>query len=237
MKVEQLISYAFKKIGFVFSEENLKDEKYAEALYYLNEELSTLSRAGVLIPNFTEVNFNFIAGKSDYSIGLENSDIIAEPFSDLDYVNVVWNNVIRNIPIVTRKQRFLGISSTLPISGIPWQVLFKRNNFQSILSFMQPPGLALQVNVHGKQSLTKFMKYQDITNIPEWCLKYFRLACAKQLASQYVGLSWTDTDEMEFQALKKDITAANDVDMDIINSNSLLWSNGWARSGYPGIYG
>lgn len=237
MKVEELISYAFKKIGFVFAEENLKNEKYAEALYYLNEELSTLSAAGVLIPNFTKVSFNFVSGKSDYSIGLTNSDVIAEPFNDIDYVNVVWDNVIRDIPVVTRKARYLGISSTQGVSSPPWQVLFLRNNFQSILSFMQPPDTAMLVNVYGKQNLTKFAKYQEITNIPEWYLKYFRLACAKQLASQYVGLSWTDVDESEFLNLKKQITSANDIDMDIINSNALLWNDGFSRAGYPGIYG
>lgn len=222
MKTEQLIQYAFKKIGFVQSEENMQGERYDEALFYLNEEISTLNRSGVYVPYFSEVTFNFVAGQAQYTIGLTSSDVTASPFIELNYVNVLWESAYYNVTISTRKFRYDNITYPQPLDGVPGEVLFTRNRTQAILNFYQPPNLVLPCTVYGKQELTQFVSFQDITNVPAYLLKYFRLSCAKQLAGEYIGSVWTDVDEIELTEIKKAVFAADEVNVDIINGPELL---------------
>lgn len=239
MKVEELILYAFKKIGYVFSEENLRAALYAEALFYLNEEISTLNRSGVYIPYFSEVSFDFVSGQADYTIGPAgtNSDVTANAFVEINYVQVLWEQILYSITISTRKHRYNAVLYPQPTDAIPAEVLFRRNNTQAILSFYQPPQLELPVTVKGKQELSSFQQYQDITNIPAYFLKYFRLCCSKQLAAQYIGTTWTDVDEMELTKITAAVFSASEVNVDIISSPQLLECGSAATDPLASIYG
>lgn len=236
MKVEELILYAFNKIGFVFSEETLRAAKYAEALFYLNEEVSALNRSGGTCAFYTEVPFTFVSGQQDYTFGLADSDVITEPFTEVEYVQILWNGIYYSIAPETRKQRLAGITYPQPYEAIPWEVLFKRNRLQAILSFYQIPALELPAIVYGKQEIPKFVPLMDITNLPEYYLYYMRLKCAKKLAAQYTGNTWTDDDEIELGRARNDVFSAPEVNVDIINS-PLLLDNSSDAVGLAAIYG
>lgn len=236
MKVEELISYAFKKIGFVFSEENLLASLYEEALFYLNEEISMLNRSGATCAFFTETEFTINAGQQDYTFGLIGSDITTEPFTEIEYVRMQWQGTWYSIAPETRKMRLGSITYPHPYNTIPCEVLFKKNLTQAILSFYQIPNIELPSIVYGKQEISKFVKYQNITNVPAYYLKYLRYACAKQISAQYTATTWTDIDEMELKQAKKDVFSAPEVNVDIINSPLLLDSSSNAI-GLASIYG
>ncbi len=236
MKVEQLLSMSFSKIGYVFSEETLRASKYQEALYYLNEEISALNRSGGTCAYFTSVTFNFVSGQQDYTFGLTDSDVTTEPFTEVEYVRMLWNGIYYSISPETRKQRLAGVTYPQSTQAIPWEVLFNRNLTQAILSFYQIPAIEIPVTVFGKQEITQFVPLMDITNIPAYYLKYMRLKLAKQLASQYISTTWTDMDEMELKQAANDVFSAPEVNVDIINSPMLVEQGGNATN-LAAIYG
>jgi len=236
MKVEELIAYAFKKVGFVFSEENLRAAYEAEALYYLNEEISSLNRSGNTCAYFTEVDFTMVPAQQDYTFGLTESDVTTEPFTEVEFVHILWDGVNYSLSPETRKLRLGSTTFPQPYDAIPGEVLVKRNLTQAILSFYQIPNLALPCKVYGKQEISKFVQYQDITNVPEYYLKYLLYVCAKEIAGQYVGTTWTDVDEMSLEKARNDVFSAPELDVGIINTPALLNSTNNAI-GLASIYG
>lgn len=236
MKVEELILRGFEKIGYVFSEENLRAARYTEAFYYLNEEISALNRSGGCAPWYTSVNFTFTPGQGDYTFGLTASDVTTQPFTEVEYVRMLWQGVYYSIAPETRKLRLGSTTYPQPYDVIPVEVLFERNNTQATLSFYQIPNIAIPVIVYAKQELAQFVQYQDITNVPAYYLKYLRYSLAKELAAVYTGTTWTDVDEATLNQARRDVFSAPEVNVDIINTPELLGHTSNAV-GLASIYG
>lgn len=232
----QLILEAYKTIALITSNETLTSEQQARGLYLLNEEIARLNQSGNSISFYSELDFNLVAGKPSYSIGPAGSDVVANPFTEVEFVSLIYSNVISPLKIITRFEAFsVGrLANTSPC--IPDQVWVTHNNTQTILNFYLPPDQPYQVQVRGKEQLSEFALFQNISNVPKTALKYFRYALASELANEYPALVWTPKHQSTLDELYAELTGASEIDL-AIRPSPAFTANGNSGGVLTRIYG
>lgn len=217
-----IIVKSFYLIGEISPDELPSGSQVTEALYYLNDLFDHFSSLGIFIPFVKDLTFNLQAGKDKYTISnVDPADIVAERIVELDYVNVVRDNISYPVRIVRRSDVFNN-TRLVNLTTRPGTVILERDNQVTTLQFYPVPDFTYECNVRAKFMLDHLELFDDIEEIPPYYFRFLRYALGRELLNVYPSANWSDRAEAEYQAMYRNITAANDLDMSIFPSNILM---------------
>lgn len=230
ISVNDLLMKALKTVRLFTPFQPVQPEMLTDALWLLNEEISTMNANGLMIPYQSNLSFPITVGKDSYVIGTSGIvDIVTSPFIEVNYIDVYWNNIQYPIRIVTDKN-VLDVFRTTNIQTIPdsarvhLKVAEDTNQLVTEIIFFNPPNQTYDCKIRGKQLLLAASLQTDITGLPDYYLRYFRLHIAKHITQFYPNNGWSD--QMETMYRDAENIVMQSVDQDLwVRSPGLLSSN------------
>lgn len=231
-----IIIRAFYLIGEFSPDELPSGSQVTEGLYYLNDLFDSLSALGIFIPFIREVTFNLVANQDVYSISnIVPADVSSERIVELNYVNIINDNISYPVRIVKRSD-ILNNSRLTNLKTRPGYVILIRDDLETRLQFYPVPDKTYSCTVRGKFMLDHLELYDNLDEVPPYYFRFLRYALARELKDVYPSSNWTQTAEAAYQEMLKNLTAATDIDMAIWPDNILMNSYGNSTLDSFGIY-
>lgn len=217
-----IIVRAFYLIGEVSPNETPTSDQVLEGLYYLNDLFDHFASLGIYIPFISELSFTMTPGKDKYTISnILSSDILFERIVELDFVNVIRNEISYPLRIINRAELFQN-SRLTNLEARPGYVILERRSLESELHFYPVPAFAYECKVRAKFMLDHVELFDTFDEVPPYYNRFLRYALARELRSVYPSANWTQTAENEYQLMLKNLAAANDIELTIYPDNILM---------------
>ena len=225
--VNDIIVQAFLLIGELAPDALPTDTQVKNALYYLNDMFDNFSTLGVYIPFINQLQFTMTAGKDIYSISnvITNPDVTGERIVELDFVNLIRNNLSYYCRPIKRAELFYN-SRLTNLQSRPGYVVLERRNLQSNLQFYPIPDFPYEVVVRGKFMLDHLELFDQLDEIPPHYFRFLRYALGRELVAVYPSANWTERLEKDYDEMFKNIKAAPDINMTIKQDGLLVRNYG-----------
>jgi len=220
-KINDLLIYSLELCNVQNPEQRLNKDKEGRALRTLNSIILQLQSKGIYIPYFKNLEFTLLAGKNEYRVSRETgADVDADKIISIDYANLDY--VGRNWPfkILTDAQYYDRWKYT-ELKTTPHYVLLLNNPNSSDLLFYATPDIDYSFSCRGKFVLPKVELNSLLTDFPDYYVRFFVYAVARELSDIYSG-KWTDKHESEYQRVFKDVLRSNDEKSLDIKTSSVL---------------
>lgn len=217
-----IIVKAFYLIGEFSPDETPSGSQITEGLYYFNDLFDHFSSLGIYIPFIKELTFNLQSGKDEYTISNAiPADVTAERIVELDYVNIIREKISYPVRIVKRSDVF-NETRLFDLESRPGYVILMRDDLFSKLKFYPVPSFPYECHVRAKFMLDHVELFDNLEEIPPYYFRFLRYALARELKDVYPSANWSATAESAYQEMRKNLTAANDIDMSIWTDNILI---------------
>ncbi len=219
-----IILRAFYLIGEVSPNEVPTAAQAAEGLYSFNDLLDSFSAVGVMIPFIKKLNFTMTVGKDEYTISNiagQNADIDFERIVELDYVNIIRENISYPCRVIKRSE-LLNNTRLVNLKTRPGFVILIRSDLDSTLKFYPVPAFPYEVNVRAKFMLDHVELFDRLDEVPPYYYRFMRYALARELLNIYPSANWSPQAEKDYEIMLKNVTAAADIDMAIFPDNILM---------------
>lgn len=209
VSVNDLISRAFATIGIYPPYKIISGQEILDALNYFNELLDYFAHNELYIPFFKEITFTVIVGQDEYVISQDGAaDVTANPIIELNYVNLLLNNVSYPVAITAYDQVISKVRNTEDQSR-PDRVILQRGVETSKIIFYQKPDFAYDCVIRAKTFFTNVVLLDDLTELPKYYHRFLRLTLGRELGSIY-KTGWTPDLEARYQEMLKEIKGAAD---------------------------
>lgn len=239
--VNDLLINALKTVRLVTPFQPLRPEYLTDALYFLNEEISNMNANGLMIPYQSDLSFNIVEGKANYVIGPSGTvDEVAQPFIEVNYCDIFWNQLQYPVRIISDKDA-LDVFRSVNIEAIPdsvrvhLRIASDTNSLITELIFFNPPNQTYPVTIRGKQLLTYATLQTNITGLPDYYQKYFRLKIAKALTDFYPNNGWGQKQELDLQEAENIVLQSSDQDLWVRTPGLLCKKDIYLYNTYLGV--
>lgn len=230
--VNDLLNYALKTVRLVTPFQPARPEYTTDALRLLNELLSTFNANNLLIPYQSDLEFTIEANVPIYRIAptgtapVDGIMVTSQPFIEVNYIDVYWNNIQYPIRILTDKNVLDTFRSTdittIPDGARVHQLVAEDTNESATdIIFYSPPNQDYECKIRGKRMLLAAELQTDITGLPDYYFRYFRLWLAKEITALYPTNGWTDQQERDLRMAKNVIMGSSDQDLWVRNPGYL----------------
>ena len=218
-----LIVRAFYLLGEFSPDAIPSGQDVQDGLYYLNDILDYFSSQGLLIPYIKNVEFTMEVGKGEYTFSnvITNPDVNSERIVELDYVNIIRDQISYPVRIISRAELFNNARLT-DLQSKPGYVILIREELQSKLKFYPVPAFPYECVVRAKYMLDHLELYDQLDEIPPYYYRFLRYALARELKDIYPSSNWSAQQEQMYQEMLRDIKANNDITMTIYPDNILM---------------
>lgn len=217
--VNDLLINALKTVRLVTIFQQPRAEYLADALSLLHELISTLNASEVMIPYQKNLTFNLIANKREYRIAPTGIvDVVHEPFASVNYINIYWQGIQYPVSIITDLNELDIFKATnidtIPDSARVHQVIAEDTNEPATdIIFFNAPDQVYECRIRGKALLTQPTLQTDITGLPDYYQRYFRLWIAKEINRYYPTNGLSAQDEQDLMLAENLVRSASDLDL------------------------
>jgi hypothetical protein len=239
--VNDLILNALKTVRLYTEFQPVQPKYVTDSLNLLNELISTLNQDDVSIPYQSNLTFFLEGGKSNYRIAPTGIvDVIHQPFSAVNYIDLYWNQIQYPIAIINDLNE-LNIFKNTNIQAIPssarvHQVIAEdTNNRATDIIFTNPPDIDYECRIRGKALLVKAELETDITGLPEYYSRFFRLWIAREITQYYPTNGWTPELSQELMLAENFIRSSADLDLWVRTDNLLGKRDPYIFNTYLGV--
>jgi len=225
-QVEKLIERSYKVAGLFQQDRILIGSKQQEALIILNEFLDYLASDPSGIAFYNTLQFPVVSGQQSYVFAPSGGDVVSNRIVELKFVVLISSGTRYPVHIVQDSEYYEQIY--YQTSGARPYACFLQNGIDSsTLNFIYKPDTSYTGEVKAKFVLNHLTLNTDISNVPEYYIRYLKYALAKELAIEYLPANWTEAHETELKKIASSIKNISDIDYTLrtnpIFSNSSRW--------------
>lgn len=224
ISVNNLITYALKTVRLQTPFQAPRPEYITDCLQLLNELLAEFNANNLMIPYQTDLSFNVEPNVATYRIAPTGAPpagaifVTSQPFIEVNYVDVFFNNIQYPIRIITDKNaldvfRATNIT-TIPESVRVHQLVAPDTNLPATdLIFFCPPNQEYLCTIRGKAKLLNVTLNTNITGLPDYYFRFLRLWVAREITTLYPTNGWTDELEMRLKKAQDVVRGSSDQDL------------------------
>lgn len=225
----ELVTDAYKLIAVIDENDTLDEVQMRTGVKYINQILSVDEQAGLNVPYFKILQFNFIPNQAKYKFSLdEDADYVTPPIVLVENMQLLLESKTR-IPIQPRnRDQFLNSMKYQPSVGQPQEYLFTRDINESYIEFWPTPNVTWPCQVSCKVMFREVQENTDLTQVPTYFIEYLQYALAFKLGLRYADAMWSARHDARLAELKKVLASTCDTDYSIQPSPVLL-----ATRNYP----
>jgi len=232
--VNDLIIRSFATIGIYSPHKILGGQDELTALYHLNELLDYYEHNGLYLPFYSEISFALTVGQNEYVISKAlTADVDHNPIVELDYVNLIVNNVSYPVRILSYDQVDLNVINTETQSR-PDRVVLQRGVETSKVIFYTKPDVTYDCLIKAKTYLSNVALFDPMSEVPGYYHRFLRYALARELQDIYKSANWTPDQEQKYQTMLKEIKGAADFPL-AIDQNPTFGTGGSSYDSSIGV--
>ena len=216
--VNRLVEKAHYMIGEFGTDEVIPGNYITDGIEYLNDLINSYSENAYLIPFIKKIEFQTVPNQAEYTFSNEPSitpDVVSNRIVSIEYLQLRLNqndSVVYSLQKLTRTNLY--DHTVLEREGtIPGSYLLEKSELFSTVRLYPDPAAVYFMTLRGKFYLDKVESGQNITTVPLGEQRFLRYALARDLLNFFPGGTWTDKTEDEYQEMKKERMAGNDIDM------------------------
>lgn len=218
-----IINNAFYMLGEFTPNKIPEARDITTGLYILNDMFDYYSSRGVYIPFFNTVSFTMVPNQGTYTFSnvITNPDVTSERIVEIDFINVIQDEVSYPVTILPQSQ-FKNMTRWTNLAAWPDTVYLQREVYVSKLVFYPLPQLPFVCEVVGKFMLDHLELHDQLSEIPPYYYRFLRYALARELKEFYPSSNWSETSENEYKIMFESLVSATDLDVSLNDSNILL---------------
>ncbi len=228
--VKNFLNDAYQLISANSPTVPLQGNDQSKGLQFLNELVSSYSGTGLLLTIPKEINFPIIQGEevitfTDPSVTIpptSATNINQGRLANVQNVFLVLDNVSYPLFIEDRNI-FKSSYKFVPLLGLPRFAIPVYYDNYTELTIYPAPSQGYQLFIFGKFELSQFDINGTMAALPNYYIRFFRLAVARDLAF-YKGRSeaWTDKLEKMYQDALKDTESVSPINICIETAHESL---------------
>lgn len=208
----------------------------SKGIQFLNELMQSYSSSGLLITVPQQVSFPVSENQGFITFGdatyTPTPDVTVGRLANLENAWVLLDGI--TYPLINESRHdFFSTYKYEPLQGLPRFIIVQPQVNLTLVQIFPAPSQSYTLYVYGKFQLSVFNSNADMSLLPQYYIRYLRLALARDLAMYKARMSaWTTDLNAMFIEAEQNMTAASSQNMDIeVNTES--WLNGsWrCRSG------
>ncbi|HWI50078.1 MAG TPA: hypothetical protein VNU45_17855 [Rummeliibacillus sp.] len=219
-----LISQALQMVGVFSPSQPIDGPTAMNNLKLFNFLLNSFNSTGQYIPYFKEITFTLTPGKDTYTfstiIDPNQVDVVAPRIIDLRYCNLIYQNISFPVQVKDRSTVY-DLTRVLTNQTQPVYVVVEQDILLTKLLFYPSPVQAYECHLKAKLMLENVNYNDDITSLPGNYNLYLIYSLARMFDDIYAKNRWSQKQEADYQAMKKEITTSNDIDISVIPNAAL----------------
>lgn len=223
-QVEKLIERSYKVAGLYQQDRILTGSKQQEALTILNEFLDYLASNPSSIAFYNTLQFPVTSAQQSYILAPSGGDVVSNRIIELKFVVLISSGTRYPVKIAQDYEYYSQIY--YQTSGARPYACFLQNNVDSsTINFIYKPDTSYTCEIKAKFVLDSLALSTDISNVPEYYIRFLKYSLAKELAIEYMPSNWTQAHETELTKITAAISNISDVDMSL-RVNPIFTSGG-----------
>jgi hypothetical protein len=235
--VKQFVDDSYQLVSANTPTVPLQGNDMLKGIQFFNELLQEYSANALLITIAKSITFNMAIGQSEVTFGA--ADYVPTPnvttFGRLANAQNVWLTLqgVTYPLIIEDRNVFLASYKYDPQLGLPRFAIIYNETDLTRMRIYPAPSQVFTLNVYGKFQLPPLGQNDTMSIIPQYALKYLKIALAQEL-SFYKGRSeaWTDKLQKRYNDARQEMEAASSLNLVVDTSNESYLNGAWrVRSG------
>lgn len=231
LTVREFVKQSYRLINPSNPSQPLHGFDQNEAITYLNQLLQYYASTGLLLTIPKEYSCPVVLGQDSVICGpstyVPTPDI---PHGRLANLMNAWLTLtgVSYPLIIEQRDTYLSSWKYNPLQGLPrFAIIFPETDIVRIRLYPAPSQM-FTFNLYGKFQLDEFTSNDDMSALPQYSMRFFSLALARDLAL-YKGRTdaWTDKLEAQFQAAEDVMNSASAVNVAIEGDRDTLLNGYW----------
>jgi hypothetical protein len=202
----------------------------------LNQLIQYYASTGLMLTIANTSSCNLSVGQTEVIVGpstyVPTPDIPLGRLANLDSAWLLLSGV--TYPLIQKsRDEFLAAWKYDPLQGLPRFVISFPQNEIVTLRLYPAPSQFFEFNLRGKFQKTEMDKDSDMSDFPQYYIRFLLYACARDI-SMFKGRAsaWTERLEQIYQESKDIMEAASEVNLSIAGDEQSLLNGAWrVRSG------
>lgn len=193
----------------------LKDGDFTKGLQFLNELLASYSGTGLMTTIAKEVTTPVIAGQKFVTFGASGFDINEGRLSNIEDSWLVLTGVTYPL-IPVSDHSFNEQYKYAPLQGLPIYAIIVDYPDHTRLQLYPAPSQGYELFVYGKFELPELNKDSTMQELPNYIIRFLKLALARDLAVYKGRLSaWDERLEDRYIQAMDDMASVSNMNLNI----------------------
>lgn len=229
--VKEFITDSYQLISASSPTVPLHGNDTSKALQFMNELLYHYSANGLLTTIAKEVVFTLPIAQEIITFGsptyVPTPDVTQGRLSNLQNAWLVLENVTYPL-IQENRNTFYNSYKFDPQLGLPRFVIIQNNTDLTSMRFYPAASQVYEVHVYGKFQLPDLTINGDMSEVPTYYLRFFKLALARDLAN-YKGraAAWNKKLENDYTEALQSMMAVSSVNLNIETEQESYLNGSW----------
>ena len=229
--VKQFVNDSYQLVSANSPTVPLQGNDNLKGIQFLNELLQEYSANALLITIAKTVSFNIAIGQEEVTFGAADyvpiPDVTVGRLANLQNAWLTLQGV--TYPLIDESRNvFLGSYKYDPQVGLPRFCIIYNETDLTRMRIYPAASQVYTLSVYGKFQLPILGQNDNMSIVPQYALKYLKVALAQELAF-YKGRSeaWTDKLQKRYDDARKEMEAASSVNLVVDTSNESYLNGAW----------
>jgi hypothetical protein len=229
--VKQFVTDAYQLISPNTPSQPLYGDDMSKGVQFLNELLLDYSANGLLLTIAKRVDFTVSIGQEFITFGtpdyVPTPNVITGRLANLENAWLTLDGV--TYPLIDESRNvFYGSYKYDPQLGLPRFCIITNDNNLTMMRIYPAPSQVYTLSVYGKFELLSLSENGDMSSLPNYYLRYLKLALAYELAF-YKGRSsaWDEKLQKKYDDSMKIMESVSTVNLVVDTGNESYLNGSW----------